>query len=80
MIEHILFTLTGIITVIAGGGWFINRNANKRLKEMDVKQARLDVYIRMIDDMTLRIDKLQNRVLELENKCENCKYKKTLTH
>ena len=68
----------GMVSLVAGGGWFVNWKTNRDLKRTEVIKDRLNVYISMLDDTEVRIQKLQNKIKELESQCDNCSYKNSV--
>ena len=78
MFNDIAVLVTGIISLVAGGGWFIHWRLNRNLKDTEAAVQRAEFYTKMIDDLENRVLKLQCRVLELESQCDNCELKKKL--
>jgi len=77
MFNDIIVFITSILSVIASGGWFIHWRLNKQQKQIEVSSVKYDFQEKIIDDLEKRVEKLMQKVLELENKCDTCEYKKT---
>jgi len=76
IIEFVL----GIISLIAGGGWFVNWRTNKLLKIVEVDKQKFSFYQEYINDIEERFRKVMVTMNELESKCDKCKYKMKHEH
>ena len=60
---EILNWILGVLTLIAGGGWFVNWRAHRRQEDAKAIQSEQDVYQEMLTDL-----KEHNEVLRKFNK------------
>ena len=73
-LTHIYSIVVSIFTVITGGGWFINyrqkkqvEKANAGLKELELKEASLNYYLKRILDLEDRLLKAEHTIDELKD-------------
>lgn len=65
--------LTTILTVVAGGGWFINYRANKRKANGEAKQVEADAFKAMQDAYQQTITDVTNTLNEVRSERDHYK-------
>lgn len=67
---EILNWILGVLTLIAGGGWFVNWRAHRRQEDAKAIQSEQDVYQEMLTDLKEHNEVLRRFNKEVSDECE----------
>lgn len=67
---EILNWILGVLTLIAGGGWFVNWRAHRRQEDAKAIQSEQDVYQEMLTDLKEHNEVLRKFNKEVSDDCE----------
>lgn len=69
-LSELLNWVLGLLTVVSGGGWFINWRAKARQSELEATRTEQDMYQEMLTDLKEHNEVLRRFNKEVSEECE----------